>query len=206
MTGWDILADIINNFPSGAAAILFAGAGVIFIVGFAKRGMNFIKYGFGQTSLDSSLEKRFDDLTASMDAKDSSLEKRFDDLTADMDAKDRLLEKRFDDLTARMATKEDIASLRTEFRSELAGKIGDLRTEVTGKIGDLRSELSGEIGDLRSELGGEIGGLRIELAAIKVNHFGHLKDFLSELTSILLDKEIITNQDKARLDSKLRGM
>jgi hypothetical protein len=29
------------------------------------------------------------------------------------------------------------------------------------------------------------------LETIKVNHFGHLKNFLTELTSILLDKGII---------------
>jgi hypothetical protein len=47
---------------------------------------------------------------------------------------------------------------------------------------------------------------RTDLETIKVNHFGHLKEFLTELTSILLDKDIINNQDKARLDNKLRGM
>jgi uncharacterized protein YdcH (DUF465 family) len=44
------------------------------------------------------------------------------------------------------------------------------------------------------------------IAAIETNHFGHLKDFLTELTSILLDKGVINNQDKARLDNKLRGI
>jgi predicted PurR-regulated permease PerM len=44
------------------------------------------------------------------------------------------------------------------------------------------------------------------IAAIETNHFGHLKEFLTELTSILLDKGVINNQDKARLDNKLRGM
>jgi len=40
--------------------------------------------------------------------------------------------------------------------------------------------------------------------AIETNNFGHLKNFLSELTSILLDKNIINNTDKARLDNQLR--
>jgi hypothetical protein len=126
MTGWNIVADIIKNFPPLAAAVLFVAAGVVFIVGFSKRGMNFIKYGFGQTTLDSSLEKRFDELAE------------------------------------KLATKEDIAGLQTEFRTELE--------------------------------------------TIKVNHFRHLKGFLAELTSILLDKGIITNTDKARLDNQLRDM
>jgi hypothetical protein len=45
-----------------------------------------------------------------------------------------------------------------------------------------------------------------KIMAIETNHFGRLKDFLTELTSILLDKGVISNQDKARLDNKLRGM
>jgi hypothetical protein len=72
------------------------------------------------------------------------------------------------------------------------------------------TDLGAKIDGLRTELGGEIGGLRTEFHAelemIKVNHFGHLKEFLTELTSILLDKNVINNQDKARLDNKLRGM
>ncbi|MDR2482306.1 MAG: hypothetical protein LBD08_01595 [Treponema sp.] len=123
MTGWDILDTIIKAFPPLTAALLLAAAGIIFIIGFSKHGMNFIKYGFMQMALDSSLEKRFDDLGARIDG-----------------------------------------------------------------------------------LGTEIDGLRTELSMIKVNHFGHLKNFLTELTSILLDKNVINNQDKARLDNELRGM
>lgn len=122
MTGWDILDTIIKAFPPLAAALLVA-AGIIFIIGFSRHGLNFIKYGFKQMALDSSLEKRFD----------------------------------------------------------------DLGTRIDG-------------------LGTEIDGLRTELSMIKVNHFGHLKNFLTELTSILLDKNVINNQDKARLDNELRGM
>jgi hypothetical protein len=51
-----------------------------------------------------------------------------------------------------------------------------------------------------------LDGMDTRIAAIETNHFGHLKEFLTELTSILLDKDIINNQDKARLDNKLRGM
>jgi hypothetical protein len=61
-----------------------------------------------------------------------------------------------------------------------------------------------------NELGEKIDGLRdafkTDLEAIKVNHFGHLKNFLGELTGILLDKGILNNQDKARLDNQLCGM
>jgi hypothetical protein len=71
------------------------------------------------------------------------------------------------------------------------------------------SELSVKIDGLAEKINGldsRMDGFRMELDAIKVNHFGHLKNFLTELTSILLDKNILNNQDKARLDNQLRGM
>jgi hypothetical protein len=116
MTGWNVLDTIIKAFPPLAAGLLLVAAAVIFIVGFSRRGLNFIKYGFGKIALDETLEKRFD-----------------------------RLEERLDGMDAR-------------------------------------------------------------IAAIETNHFGHLKNFLTELTSILLDKGVINNQDKARLDNELRGM
>jgi hypothetical protein len=56
------------------------------------------------------------------------------------------------------------------------------------------------------ELKSDINGLRTELDTIKNNHFGHLKNYLAVLDGILLDKNVISNQDKARLDNELRGM
>ena len=109
MTGWDILNEIMKNLPPIAAMLFLLVAGIIFAIGFFRHGVNFIKYGFKQTMLDSSLEKRFDSLEA-------------------------------------------------------------------------------------------------KIEAIEVNHFGHLKNFLSELTSILLDKNIINNTEKTRLDNQLRDM
>ena len=144
MTGWDIASDIIQKFPPLSAAILLIAAAVIFIVGFSRRGVNFIKYGFGQTTLDSSLEKRFDDLAE------------------------------------RMATKEDIARL-------------DAKIEA-------------EIGRLDAKIGADIGRLDVKIAAIETNHFGHLKNYLCILNGVLLDKEIIDNETRARLDNELRGM
>ena len=70
-------------------------------------------------------------------------------------------------------------------------EVDDLSKKIDG--------LSGEIGNLRTEF-------HTELETIKVNHFGHLKNFLCELTSILLDKNVINNTDKARLDNQLRDM
>jgi len=116
MTGWDVLNETMKNLPSIAAGILLVAVSVIFIVGFGRHGINFLKYGFKQIALDSSLEKRFDDF-----------------------------EKRFDKLEAR-------------------------------------------------------------IEAIETNHFGHLKNYLGILNGVLLDKQIIDNETKARLDNELRGM
>jgi len=123
MTGWDFLNDIIRITPPVLAVLFFLIVGVLFAIGFLRHGMNFIRYGFRQIALDSSLEKQF---------------------------------------------------------------------------GDLGSRIDG--------LHTEIGDFKTELATIKTNHFGHLKDFLTELTGILVDKNILNNTDKARLDNHLRGM
>jgi hypothetical protein len=109
MTGWDILNKFINSFPPIAATALLVAAAVIFIIGFSKHGINFLKYGFKQIELDSSLEKRFDKLEE-------------------------------------------------------------------------------------------------KIEAIETNHFGHLKNYLGILNGVLLDKQIIDNETKARLDNELRGM
>jgi len=82
--------------------------------------------------------------------------------------------------------------------------LSELLTKLSTKddIDGLRSEVRTDINRLETE----IGKMETELATIKVNHFGHLKNFLTELTSILLDKNIINNENKARLDNQLRGM
>lgn len=71
MTAWDILDKLISSFPPIVMTlILFAvlAAVIIFIVGFSKNGVNFLKYGFKQVALDDSLEERFDDLSAKIKA------------------------------------------------------------------------------------------------------------------------------------------
>jgi hypothetical protein len=169
MTIWDFLDKTMGGWPPIAGLFLIAAlaAVIIFIIGYTKHGMDFVKHGFKQTNLDASIESRFD-----------------------------IFEKRFDNL------EQSISDLRTEVKSEING----LRTEVKGEISDLRTEVKGEINGLRTEVKGEINDLRTELDTIKVNHFGHLKNYLSILNGILLDKEIISNQEKARLDNELRGM
>ena len=84
-------------------------------------------------------------------------------------------------------------------------KYGFRQTEISS-LGTKISEVNTKIDGLRSEVKTEIDGLRLELTTIKTNHFGHLKGFLAELTSILLDKDILNNTDKARLDNQLRDM
>jgi hypothetical protein len=145
MTGWDVLNNIVGGFPFVVTALFLIAAFaalIIFIVGFSKHGVNFLKYGFRQKEV-GDLAQKIDDL-------------------------------------------------RIEFKGDLAQKIDDLRIEF-------KSDFAQKIDSLQVEF-------RADLETIKVNHFGHLKDFLTELTSILLDKNIISNQDKARLDNRLRGM
>ena len=109
MTAWDVLDKSIKGFPPIAATLLLVAAAIVFIIGFSRHGFNFLKYGFRQMALDSSIEKRFDKLES-------------------------------------------------------------------------------------------------KIEAIETNHFGHLKNYLGILNGVFLDKQIIDNETKARLDNELRGM
>jgi peptidoglycan hydrolase CwlO-like protein len=142
-------------------AVILAAA-VVCVVGFARHGVNFLKYGFKQLVLDSSLEKRFDDLNA-----------RFDGIH------------------------DEIGGIHNE--------IGDLRNEIGGIHGEI-DNIHGKIDRMGREFRTELGDLRGELKTIKVNHFGHLKSYLGVLNGILLDKGVIDNESKARLDNELRDM
>jgi len=88
----------------------------------------------------------------------------------------------------------------TEMLSKLATKedINSLEARLEARIDKVETRLE--------KVETEMGSMKAELATIKVNHFGHLKDFLTELTSILQDKGIFNNTDKTRLDNKLRDM
>ena len=137
MTGWDVLDRLIGSFPPIAMTLLLISAlaaVVIFIVGFSKHGSGFLKYGFKQVALSSSLEKRFDNLEAKIDERFSRIDERF---------------------------------------SGIDDRLSRLDTRIT---------------------------------AIETNHFGHLKNYLGILNGVLLDRDIIDNQTKARLDNELRGM
>jgi hypothetical protein len=124
MTAWDVLNNVVTGFPYVITALfsLATLAGVVlFIAGFTRHGIDFVKHGFNQHFNEELLSK--------------------------------------------LATKDDIAKLDAE-----------------------------------------ISGVKSELAFIKANHFGHLKNYLGVLNGILLDKGIIDNEGRARLDNELRGM
>jgi hypothetical protein len=131
MTGWDFLDRLVSSLSPILGIIAGLVILVVLIIGFSRHGMDFIKHGFKQTSLDESLEKRFDELGKS-----------------------------------------------------------------------LGQQLNG----LRTEIHTELNGLHTELGMIKDNHFGHLKSYLEILDGILLDKNIISNKEKALLDNELKGM
>ena len=144
MTAWDILDKVISSFPPIIMTLMLVSilaAVVTFIIGFGKHGVSFIKYGFKQIALDSSLEKRFDELSEAHKAQFNELSLKIEAQSAKIEAHS----KRFDDLSAR-------------------------------------------------------------IEAIELNHFGHLKNYLGILNGVLLDKNIIDNETKARLDNELRGM
>jgi hypothetical protein len=48
--------------------------------------------------------------------------------------------------------------------------------------------------------------LENKLESIELNHFGHLKNYLGIMNGVLLDKKIIDNETKARMDNELRGL
>lgn len=64
-----MLNAIINRFLPVAATFLPLA------VGFSWHRMNFVKYGFKQTVLDTSIEKRFDDLGLSIDSLRTEIER-----------------------------------------------------------------------------------------------------------------------------------
>ena len=111
----------------------------------------------------------------------------------------------FNEILSKLATKEDINELKLATKED----INELKLATKEDINSLEARLEARIDKVEIRMGSmeaEMGNMKTELATIKVNHFGHLKDFLTELTSILQDKGIFNNTDKTRLDNKLRGM
>jgi CII-binding regulator of phage lambda lysogenization HflD len=154
MSGWDILDKFMGGFPPMVMTLLLISllvSVVIFILGFSQHGLNFLKYGFKQTTLNSFFENRFDKL----DAKIDKLETRIETMDSRIEVMDSRIEA--------IETKIEIMDSKIE---TMDSKIGTIET----------------------------------------NHFGHLKNYLGVLNGILLDKGIIDNENRARLDNELRGM
>jgi hypothetical protein len=60
--------------------------------------------------------------------------------------------------------------------------------------------------DLDASPESRFDALEQSINRIETNHFGHLKNYLGILNGVLLDKQIIDNETKARLDNELRDM
>ena len=111
------------------------------------------------------------------------------------------------DLIDKLATKEDFEKLETRL-GKVETKIENMETrfeKVETKIENM--EIRFEKVETKIEnMETRFEKVETELESIKVNHFGHLKNFLNEMTSILVDKGVFNHTDKARLDNQLRGM
>jgi hypothetical protein len=104
--------------------------------------------------------------------------------------------------TKQIVLDESIEKRFDELGQSFENRINDLGQSFENRINDLEKSLENQLNVLDTR----IDGLQTELDTIKNNHFGHLKSYLEILDGILLDKEIISNKEKAMLDSQLRGM
>jgi hypothetical protein len=181
MTGWEVLNNVVGGFPFVVTALFALGALIalgMFIVGFSKYGVDFVKHGLKQKGI-SDLGEKIDGLDTRFTEKINGLDARFTEKINGLDS--RFTEK--------------IGALDSRFTE----KISALDTRFTEKINGLDSRFTEKINGLRDEF-------HTEITAISVNHFGHLKNYLGILNGILLDKQIIGNETKAQLDNELRGM
>jgi hypothetical protein len=98
------------------------------------------------------------------------------------------LEKRFDDFETKQGKRFDDFEARQEKRFD----------EFETRLDGFETRLDG--------FEGRLDKIENRLDRIEVNHFGHLKNYLGVLNGILLDKGVIDNESKARLDNELHGM
>jgi chaperonin cofactor prefoldin len=196
MNGWGILNNIINATPMAVAVIISSGAAIVFVIGFAQHGTDFIKSGFKQAVASSTLEKRFDMLTENLDRSFESIDKRFESI----DKRFESIDKRFDTLETRFEDSE----------TNLSARIGSVETKLGNRIDDVETKLGNRIEGVETKLGNRIEGVEAKLGDridnIENNHFAHLKSYLGILNGVLLDQKIINNETKARLDNELNGM
>jgi hypothetical protein len=81
---------------------------------------------------------------------------------------------------SQLATKDDLAGLRTELRSEISG----LRTEVRSEIAEVRSE----IGAVRSEVHHLSDRVDLKMESLESRLSGQISDFKSEVHQALRDQ------------------
>jgi hypothetical protein len=132
--------------PITVVAILVTAA-FIFLLGFSRRGLNFIKYGFGQPILASSLEKRLDELAEKMATKDDLNRMATKDDLNRMATKDDLNRMATKDDLNRMATKDDLNRMATK---DDLNKLKDDISVIDAKIGLIETN---HFGHLKSYLG-----------------------------------------------------
>ncbi|MDR2518284.1 MAG: hypothetical protein LBD13_02595 [Spirochaetaceae bacterium] len=199
MTVWDILDKIISASPPILAITLCAAGGIVFVIGFSRHGMDFVKHGFKQTALDSSLlsiERRFDTFEAKFDTRFGEMDNKMNARFADMDNK---INVRFAEMDNKIAALDNKMNVRFV---EMDNKMDVRFVEMDNKMNARFVEMDNKIAGMDTKM----DGFSAELAAIKSNHFGHLKNYLGILNGVLLDKQIIDNETRARLDNELRDM
>jgi F0F1-type ATP synthase membrane subunit b/b' len=98
----------------------------------------------------------------------------------------------------RLSTKDDLAVLGSDLRTEMA----DLRAELKTEMADLRAELKTEMADLRTELKTEMAGLRTEL---KTEMAGLRTELRTEMADLRVEMRDLTNQQTRTLTLGLVG-
>jgi hypothetical protein len=142
MNFWDVLNNITKLLPPITVIVILVTAAFIFLLGFSRRGLNFIKYGFGQPILASSLETRLDELAEKMATKDDLSRMATKDDLNRMATKDDLNRMATKDDLNRMATKDDLNKLKDDI-SLIDAKIGLIETNHFGHLKSYLGLLNG---------------------------------------------------------------
>ena len=91
--------------------------------------------------------------------------------------------------------KHGLSFLKHGFRQEPAGSSLEKRFDsLEAKFDERFSQIDARFSQIDSrfsQIDARFSRLDSRIEAIETNHFGHLKSFLTELTSILLDKDVI---------------
>ena len=82
----------------------------------------------------------------------------------------------------RLATKDDLAVLGSDLRTEMA----ELSTELRTEMADLRTELKTEMADLRTELKTEMADLRTDLKTEMANGRTEMRDLTAGQTRTMM--------------------